>query len=220
MTRVGVLLSGCGVFDGSEIHEAVIVLLALDRAGAQIDCLAPNIDQTHVVNHLSGEVSGETRNVLVESARIARGHIRDLCEAKADELDALILPGGFGAAKNLCSFATEGKDAAVQPEVARILLEMIAASKPVGVACIAPAALALVLRDAGRGGSLTIGNDEETAKALEAMGVTHVPCPVDEVCVDEALGVVSTPAYMLAGRIREAAEGLEKMVAEVLRRAR
>ena len=113
MAKVGVLLSGCGVLDGAEIHEAVLVLLALDRAGARIDCVAPNVDQLHVIDHLSGEVTGETRNVLVESARIARGSVRDVASAKADQFDALILPGGFGAAKNLCDFATAGAAAKV-----------------------------------------------------------------------------------------------------------
>lgn len=220
MTRVGVLLSGCGVLDGAEIHEAVITLLALDRAGAEADCLAPDVKHLHVVNHLTGEPTAETRNVLVESARIARGAVRDIAEAQAHELDALILPGGFGAAKNLSTFAVDGRDAKVHPEVARLLQEMVAAKKPIGVACIAPAVMATVLRDAGQTGTLTIGDDAETAAALEAMGVTHSPCPVDDVRVDELLGIVSTPAYMLAGRISEAAAGLEKMVAEVLRRAR
>ena len=220
MTRVGVLLSGCGVFDGAEIHESVLTLLALDRAGARIDCMAPDVDQLHVIDHRSGEVTGEVRNVLTESARIARGEIRNLTEVSVDELDALILPGGFGAAKNLSSFATEGAEAEVQPDVARLLREMLAAKKPIGVACIAPAVLAAVLRDEGRKGSLTIGDDADTAAALEAMGVVHTPCSVAEAHVDADLGVVSTPAYMLAGRISEAAAGIERMVDEVLRRAR
>jgi enhancing lycopene biosynthesis protein 2 len=219
-TRVGVLLSGCGVFDGAEIHESVITLLALDRADAEAVCTAPNVDQMHVVDHKTGEPTGETRNVLVESARIARGRIRDLAEVGAGDLDALILPGGFGAAKNLCDFAVAGAGAKVHPEVRRILSEMLAARKPVGVVCIAPAVLAAVLRDADGGGRLTIGTDADTAAALEAMGVRHVPCAVRETCVDRERGVVSTPAYMLAGRIADAAAGIEKLVGEVLELAR
>lgn len=214
--KIGVLLSGCGVFDGAEIHESVITLLALDRAGAEIVCTAPNVDQMHVVDHRTGEPTDETRNVLVESARIARGEITDLAELSAGDLDGLIVPGGFGAAKNLCNFAVAGADAQVHPEVARILRQMLDAGKPVGVCCIAPAVMAAVLRDAGTTGDLTIGSDADTADALEAMGVNHVPCVVEETCVDRERGVVSTPAYMLAGRISEAAAGIEKLVAEVL----
>jgi enhancing lycopene biosynthesis protein 2 len=216
--RIGVLLSGCGVFDGSEIHESVIALLALDRAGAEAICMAPNVSQMHVIDHLTGEPTDETRNVLCESARIARGEIRDLAEVRSEELDGLILPGGFGAAKNLCDFALAGPEAKVHPEVARLLSGMLAAGKPIGAVCIAPAVLAAVLRDAGMGGDLTIGDDADTAAALEAMGVNHVPCTVQETCIDREHNVVSTPAYMLAGSISAAAEGIEKLVALVLDR--
>ena len=219
MVRVGVCLSGCGVFDGTEIHEAVITLLALDRAGAEVHCFAPDVDQMHVVNHLTGEVAeGERRNVLVESARIARGRIRSAAEVSADEFDAVILPGGFGAAKNLSDFAVKGAAAEAHPEVARILREMVAAGKPVGVVCIAPAVAAAVFRGTATRAQLTIGNDAETAATLEEMGVVHVACPVRDIHVDEANNLVSTPAYMLAGSIQEAAEGIEKLVAKVLER--
>ena len=217
--KVGVLLSGCGVFDGSEIHEAVSVLLALDRGGARAVCLAPNVAQMHVVNHVTGDTTEETRNVLVEAARIARGKITDLADAKAEDLDALILPGGFGAAKNLCDFAVSGAGAKVHPEVARLLGEMLDEEKPIGVVCIAPAVLATVLRDLERACDLTVGDDPDTAAALEEMGVNHVPCVVDEICVDRERNVVSTPAYMYDARISEVAAGIEKLVAEVLERA-
>jgi len=212
--RVGVLLSGCGVFDGAEIHESVIALLALDRAGAEAVCMAPNVQQMHVVDHLTGEPTEESRNVLVESARIARGVIRDLSAVQVDELDALLLPGGFGAAKNLCDFAVAGAEARPQADAGRLLAEMVAAGKPVGVMCIAPAVLACALRDSGL--ELTIGDDAETAAALEAMGVVHVSCPAQEVRVDAERPVLSTPAYMLAGCISEAATGIEKLVEELL----
>ena len=211
--KVGVILSGCGVYDGSEIHEAVITLLAIDRNGAQAVCMAPNIEQMHVVNHLTGEVAaGESRNVLVEAARIARGKIRDLATVKAADLDALILPGGFGAAKNLCDFAVKGGDCSVDPEVARLIREMVAAKKPVGAVCIAPAILSKVLGSDKLAHQLTIGTDAGTAAALTGMGSCHVDCPAREFVVDKANKLVSTPAYMLAGGIAEAADGIEKCV--------
>jgi len=212
--RVGVLLAGCGVFDGSEIHEAVLTLLALDRAGAEIVCTAPDIDQMHVVNHLTQEVANEKRNVLVESARIARGEIRDLAGVTAGDLDALIVPGGFGAAKNLSDFAVKGADATVNPEVARILREMIDARKPVGAICIAPATLTRALSDLAP--EVTIGSDVATASAIEAMGGRHCTCSVDAICVDEKHRIVTTPAYMLGPGIKDVAEGIEKLVKRIV----
>ncbi len=212
--RIGVLLSGCGVYDGAEIHEAVLTLLALDRAGATIVCTAPDVGQMHVVNHLTGEVTAETRNVLVESARIARGAIRDLKGLTAADLDGLIIPGGFGAAKNLSDFAVRGPEGGVNPEVARILEEMTAAGKPVGAICIAPAVLALALGK--RAPEVTIGSDAETAAAIERMGGRHRACTVDMIHVDPANRVVTTPAYMLGPGIKDVAVGIEKLVAEVM----
>lgn len=213
MKKVGVVLAGCGVYDGSEIHEAVITLLALDRAGVEAVCMAPDMEQLHVVNHLTGEVAGgERRNVLVESARIARGKIRNLKEVKASELDGVIFPGGFGAAKNLCDFAVKGAQCTVHPEVSRLVKEIVAAKKPLAAVCIAPALLARVLGTERPGHSLTIGTDPGTAGALQAMGATHVSCPVTEFVVDEKNKLISSPAYMLAGRISEAATGIEKTV--------
>jgi enhancing lycopene biosynthesis protein 2 len=217
MKRIGVMLSGCGVYDGAEIHESVITLLSIDKAGAEVVMMAPNTPQMHTMNHLSGEVASETRNILTESARIARGNIQDVKEVTADTLDALILPGGFGAAKNLCTFATEGPDCSINEDVQRLMLEMLNAGKPVGVACIAPAVMARALKDSGTQVKLTIGNDPDTAKALEAMGAKHVDCPVDDVVVDREFKVVSTPAYMLATRISEVESGLDKLVKEVIK---
>ena len=211
--RIGVILSGCGVYDGSEIHEAVITLLAIDRAGAEAVCMAPNIPQMHVINHLAGEpAAGETRNVLVESARIARGNIKDLATVKTDDFDALILPGGFGAAKNLCDFAVLGPDCSVNPEVARLVKQTFAAKKPIAAVCIAPAVLSKVLGSEKVAHKLTIGTDAGTASALNKMGTSHVDCPVRDFVVDRENKLVSSPAYMLAGRISEAAEGIEKTV--------
>jgi len=214
MPRIGVLLSGCGVFDGTEIHEAVLTLLALDRAGAEIRCMAPNVEQAHVIDHLTQRETGEKRNVLVESARIARGQVEDVKGVQASALDGLIMPGGYGAAKNLSDFAFKGKDASVHPEVRRLLRGMIDAGKPVGAICIAPAVLAKAVAD--RGPEVTIGNDAGTASAIEAMGGRHRTCTVDMIHVDAANRIVSTPAYMLGPSIRHVAEGIEKLVAKVL----
>ena len=214
MARIGVLLSGCGVFDGAEIHESVLTMLALDRAGAEIICMAPNVEQYHVINHLTQEETAEKRNVLVESARIARGEIKDLKEVKGADLDGLILPGGFGAAKNLSDFAFKGADSTVQPEVKRILAEMSAAKKPIGAICISPAPLAKALAD--KKPEVTIGNDQGTAEAIETMGGEHKTCTVDMIHVDAGNNVVSTPAYMLGPGIKEVAVGIEKLVNKVV----
>ena len=218
MKRIGVLLSGCGVYDGAEIHESVLTLLAIDKAGAQSVVLAPNVPQMQTIDHLSGQdISSESRNVLVESARIARGNIQDVKEADANTLDALILTGGFGAAKNLCTFATEGANCTINPEVQRLIIEMLEARKPVGVECIAPAVLARALKDSGKKVKLTIGNDRGTAQALETMGAVHVDCKVDDIVVDREHRVVSTPAYMLATHISQVETGIEKLVHEVIK---
>ena len=212
--KVGVLLAGCGVYDGAEVHEAVIALLALDRAGAQAVCMAPDAPQLHVVNHLTGEVTAEQRNVLVESARIARGQIVDVARVQAGDLDALVIPGGFGAAKNLCDFALKGPECTVHPEVARLLREVHAQGKPIGAICIAPALVARLL--GAERPRVTIGSDAATAAAIESMGATHVACPTDAVVVDRERRLVTTPAYMLAGWVAETATGIERLVAEVL----
>ncbi len=211
--RVCVILSGCGVFDGTEIHEAVIALLALDRAGATVTCAAPDRPQLHVIDHLRGAVDeGATRNVLVESARIARGQIRALSEISVDDHDAVFLPGGFGAAKNLTTFATEGAAGSADPELVRVLRAFRAAGKPIGAVCIAPAALVLALGE----GTVTIGSDADTAAAIEAAGGHHVSCPVTEAHVDAERRLVTAPAYMVDARISEVAQGIEKAVAATL----
>jgi len=216
--KIGVVLSGCGVFDGSEIHEAVLTLLAIDRAGAEAVCCAPNIPQAHVINHLTGEESkGETRNVLIESARIARGKVRDVAGVKAGEIDALIFPGGFGAAKNLCDYAFKGLGCSVNADVARLANAVHAAGKPIGAVCIAPVLAAKLF--GGESPQLTIGSDKNTAKDVEKLGAKHVVCPVTEFVVDKQKKLVSTPAYMLAQNIKEAAEGIEKLVRAVIEMA-
>lgn len=218
MAKIGVVLSGCGVYDGAEIHESVVTLLALDRQNVETVIMAPDVDQMHVVNHLTGQpVEGETRNVLVESARIARGNVIDIATVKAESLDALIFPGGFGGAKNLSDFAVNGANASVNKDVSRLVTAMLSAGKPVGFICITPAFAARIFQEAGISGiKLTIGSDEETAAAIVKMGAEHVNTSAREIVVDEKHKVVSTAAYMCAKSISEAAEGIEKLVAKVL----
>lgn len=217
MAKVAVVLSGSGVYDGSELHEAVLTLLHLDETGAEITCFAPDKEQMHVINHAKGEpVEGETRNVLVEAARIARGDIKPLSEAKADDFDALVLPGGYGAAKNLCTFAVEGADCKVDPDLEKLILFFHDQGKPVAPMCIAPAAVAKVFGSRGIKVRLTIGSDPETADAINAMGGEHVECPVDDVVVDETHKIVSTPAYMLGPSISDVNKGIRKLVNKVM----
>lgn len=213
MKKIGVVLSGCGVYDGSEIHEAVLTLLALSRQGAEAICFAPDKSQADVINHLTGEPMAETRNVLIEAARIARGAVQPLAQADASTLDALIVPGGFGAAKNLSTFASEGAECHVDPDLKRLAQAMHSAGKPLGFICIAPAMLPRIFDFPLR---LTIGTDIDTAEIVEDMGGEHVPCPVDDIVVDEDNKIVTTPAYMLAQSIAEAATGIDKLVDRVL----
>lgn len=214
--RIGVLLSGCGVMDGSEIHETVCVLLGIAHAGGEAICIAPDKPQMHVVDHRAGSPTGEGRNVLVESARISRGEIREIRKVDADQLDALILPGGYGAAKNLCDFATAGVDCEVDPEVERLLLSMHTAKKPIGALCIAPAILARVFGKAGVRIEVTIGNDADTAAKIVEMGAQHVQRRVEEVHVDSANRIVTTPAYMIGPGIAEVSRGIDACVREVI----
>ena len=213
MPKVGLGLSGCGVNDGSEIHEAVITMLELDKAGAEMVLMAPNIDQLHVINHATGEEMDDSRNVLIESARISRGNIEDIAGVTSDNLDALIFPGGFGVSKNLSDYAMSGMECSVNPDVLRLSREVHNDQKPIGVICIAPAIMAKILAGDTE---LTIGFDEQTAADIDAMGAKHVLCPVDEIVIDKEKKVVSTPAYMEAKSIKEAASGIEKLVAEIL----
>ncbi|OCW28010.1 isoprenoid biosynthesis glyoxalase ElbB [Pseudomonas sp. S3E12] len=211
--KIAVILSGCGVYDGAEIHESVITLLRLDQRGAQVQCFAPDIAQLHVINHLTGEEMPESRNVLVESARIARGKVKDIRDANADEFDALIVPGGFGAAKNLSNFAVEGAGCSVNPQVLELAEAFAEAGKPVGLICISPALAAKIY---GPGVTCTIGNDTDTAAALDKMGATHQECSVEDIVEDTARKLVSTPAYMLGKSISEVASGINKLVDRVL----
>ncbi|WP_443696633.1 isoprenoid biosynthesis glyoxalase ElbB [Pseudomonas sp.] len=211
--KIAVILSGCGVYDGAEIHESVITLLRLDQRGAQVQCFAPDIAQLHVINHLTGEEMPESRNVLVESARIARGEVKDIAEANAEDFDALIVPGGFGAAKNLSNFAIEGAGCSLNPQVLALAEAFVGAGKPLGLICISPALAAKIY---GPGVTCTIGNDTDTAAALDKMGAHHQECTVEDIVEDTARKLVSTPAYMLGKNISEVASGINKLVDRVL----
>lgn len=212
MAKVGVLLAGCGVYDGTEVNEAVISLLALDRAGVQVQAIAPNMKQMHVMDHLRGEEQEQERNVMVEAARITRGDVLDLAEVGVADFDALLIPGGFGVAKNLCDFAVKGADCSVNPAVEKLILGMVDAGKPVAALCIAPALMARVLGGAGKKVKLTIGNDADVSAAINAMGAEHVECAVDDCIVDQDFKVLSTPAFMAASCVSEAAAGIEKTI--------
>ena len=215
--KIGVVLSGCGVYDGAEIHESVITLLAIDRAGAQAVCMAPNVDQMHVVNHLTGEeVTGEKRNVLIEAARIARGNIKDISLIKADDIDGLIFPGGFGAAKNLCTMAVKGEDAEVHPEVSRLVKEFRSKQKPQAAICIAPAMYAKIFEGEPASPTLTIGDDKDWSQKIKNLGSKHQDCAVHDFVTDEENKIITSPAYMLGQSISEVAEGIEKTVKKLV----
>lgn len=217
MKKIGLVLSGCGVRDGSEIHEAVCALLAIDQAGAEAVCIAPDIELSEI-NHCTMEPTGAKRKVLVEAARIARGNIKNIVDIKAADLDALVFPGGFGAALNLCDFAQKGAAASVNPEVARLVKEVHAAKKPIGAICIAPALIATILgKDVHP--TLTIGTDAGTAAEIEKTGAKHQDCPATGFVVDTENKIVSTPAYMLAENISEVYEGIGKCVKAVIEMA-
>ncbi|MBL1375752.1 isoprenoid biosynthesis glyoxalase ElbB [Zobellella iuensis] len=213
MKKVAVILSGCGVYDGAEIHEAVLCLLHLARQGARYQCFAPDKPQHHVVNHLTGEAQAGSRNVLEEAARIARGQIKPISALKADDFDALLLPGGFGAAKNLCDFAFKGADARVDAGVLAACKAFAAARKPAGYCCIAPVLIPHAYPAGVKG---TIGTDPGVAGAFAAMGGEHIGCAVTDVVEDEHYKVISTPAYMLAENIAEADTGIGKLVKRLL----
>ncbi len=212
--NIAVLLSGCGVFDGAEIYESVITLLELDKAGATAICMAPDIPQLKVVNHLTNSQMDEKRNVLVEAARLARGKILNIKNVNVNDYDALILPGGFGAALNNCNFAIEGANGKVDPQVAKLVNSFFTAGKPIGAMCIAPALLALALK--GEAVKLTIGSDQGVAGIIQTLGHQHINCQSSEIAVDEKFKIVTTPAYMTATSISEAAAGITKLVKKVI----
>ena len=212
MPKIAVVLSGCGVYDGAEIHEATLTLYAIARNGASYEIFAPDMDQHHVINHINGEEMNESRNVLVESARIARGDIKALSEFSGKDFDAMIFPGGFGAAKNLSTFAFEGPDCSVNADVEKAIRDMISLGKPIGALCISPVIFAKMLGEV----KVTIGQDKGTAEAVEKMGATHVSSSHGEIVIDQGYKLVTTPCYMLDANIAQIGEGAENVVKAVL----
>jgi enhancing lycopene biosynthesis protein 2 len=211
--KFAVVLSGCGVYDGAEIHEATMTMLSILEEGGVYQCFAPDIPQYHVINHLTGEEMDESRNVLVESARIARGDIKPLSEFKASDYDALIFPGGYGAAKNLSTVAFDGANATVNPEVEEAIKQMLAVHKPIGALCISPAVVARVIQ----GVEVTIGNDPGTAEAIEKMGSKHVVSTHGQVVHDHKYNVFTTPCYMLDATILDIKEDAGLVVKEMMK---
>ncbi len=213
MKKFAIVLAGCGVFDGAEIHEATLTMLAIKEQGAEYEVFAPDIPQHHVINHITGKEMKESRNVLIESARIARGVIKNLTEFYASDFDALIFPGGFGAAKNLSTVAFKGADAEVNPEVEKAVKSMLTAKKPIGALCISPAFITKIIGDV----KVTIGQDEATAQTIEAMGGTHVFTDHGDVVVDDEKLVFTTPCYMLEADITDIWEGAYNIVEAMLK---
>lgn len=206
--KAAVVISGCGVFDGAEIHETVMTLYALDKNGCSYQLFAPNVMQHHVINHITGEVMQESRNVLTEAARIARGKIRALTEYKASDFDALIFPGGFGVAKNLCTYAFDGPECSVDRVVEEAILTTHRARKPIGALCISPVLIARVLGDV----TVTIGNDPATAAHITSLGAKHEPKTHGDVAADRKNLIVTAPCYMLESTLPDIARDAEEVV--------
>jgi len=211
--KFAVVLSGSGVYDGAEIHEATLTMLAIMKQGGTYQCFAPDVNQHHVINHLTGDEMNESRNVLIESARIARGDIKTLSEFDGQDFDALIFPGGFGAAKNLSTVAFKGPEAKVNPEVEKAVKQMLDLGKPIGALCIAPAFIAKIIGD---NVEVTIGSDEGTAGAINVMGGKHVVTTHGEVIVDKSHNVFTTPCYMLDATILDIEQGAMNVVKEMM----
>lgn len=211
MKKIAVILSGCGVYDGSEIHETTLSLYFLSKNEVEYDCFAPDKDQHHVINHIDGSEQKEIRNVLVESARIARGSIKSLSEFDINHYDAILFPGGFGAAKNLSDYAFKGDDFSVDKEIENLIKSVHKAKKPIGALCISPVLIAKVL-----GARVTIGTDKITAASVEKIGGIHINKVYHEVCIDEKNKIISTPCYMLAENIYQVGVGIEAAIAALL----
>jgi len=212
MKKIAVILSGCGVFDGAEIHESTITLLCIAKAGAEYQCFAPNINQHHVINHITGEEIPQERNVLIESARIARGNIKNLINLEISAFDALILPGGFGVAKNLSNFALVENEMEVIPELSEIIKAFWKAKKPIGAICISPVIIAKTIKKS----KLTIGTDEATINAITKMGSEHIKTNHGEIVVDEENKIVTTPCYMLDASIIQIEKGISKLTSKII----
>lgn len=213
MKKFAVILCGCGSMDGSEIHEAVMTLLAIDKAGCSYIVFAPNENQFHVINHVAKRPENEQRNMMVEAARIARGDIHDISTYNVADFDALILPGGYGAAKNLMNYAFEGQKCSVRPDIEKIILDTYHAKKPIGALCIAPVLLAKVLKNI----TITVGSDEGTIQDVESFGATHQVTSQTEVCSDIPNLIFSTPCYMVPATIKDIAASAENLIHEIVK---
>lgn len=213
INKFAVILAGCGRMDGSEVHESTLTLWAIHKNGADYQCFAPDSRQHHVINHLNDKEMAEERNMLIEAARIARGNVLPLSRYRQENFSGLIFPGGFGAAKNLFSYALDGVDCSVNEEVSRAITTTHAAEKPIGALCIAPVLIARVIADA----KVTIGNNAGTAADIEAMGAKHIITGHGETAVDEKNKIVTTPCYMLESRVDQVGEGIDRLVMEMLR---
>ncbi|MBR1945891.1 MAG: isoprenoid biosynthesis glyoxalase ElbB [Alphaproteobacteria bacterium] len=210
--KIAVVLSGCGVMDGSEIHEAVTAMLAIEQQGGVYHCFAPEGEQRVVMNHATKQPSNEIRRMPAEAARIARGDISSLKSFNVSNYDAVLFPGGMGAVLNLCDFANQGKDCAVHPDVERVVKEMHAAGKPIVALCIAPVLITRILGDI----TVTIGNDPETCFAIKAMGGTPEICSSAQVCIDRKNKIITTPCYMLDKSLKEVAQSTSNAVRDLM----
>lgn len=218
--KIGVLLSGSGVYDGTEIQEAVFSLLAIAEKGGEAFCMAPNVNQHHVVNHMTGEEMAENRNVLIESARIARGAVTDLAEVSANDIDALVIPGGFGTAKNHTKWAFNGPDGEINSEVQRIIRETVDAKKPLVGLCMGPTTIAKALEGSGKTASLTVGTTKEDSPyeidaisaGMEKIGAVAEMKSVSEITVDEDLNIITAPCYMMEASIVEVNRNIQMAI--------
>ncbi|TLX74954.1 isoprenoid biosynthesis glyoxalase ElbB [Labilibacter sediminis] len=213
MKQIAIILSGCGVFDGAEIHEATLTMLSIAKNEASYTCFAPDIRQHHVINHITGEEINQERNVLVESARIARGNIKNINELDVNKFDALVMPGGFGVAKNLCDFAFKGSDCDVIPELKKVVTDFWKTKKPIGALCISPALIAKVLPEP----IVTIGNDANTILEIEKLNAKHEITSHGEITVDHKNKLITTPCYMLDANISQIEQGVDNLVKELLK---
>ena len=218
--NIGVIFSGSGVYDGTEIQEGVFTLLSIKKAGAEAVCFAPDVDQHHVINHITGEEMQETRNVLVESARIARGDIQSLDAFDASQLDALILPGGFGAAKNLTKWAFSGPEGEINEQVKAAIVSMVKMNKPVAGLCMGPTVIAKALEGSGLSATLTVGSTEAPSpyeidaisQGMEKTGATAVMKTIEEIAVDKKNKIVTAPCYMMEADILQIRTNVQKAV--------
>jgi enhancing lycopene biosynthesis protein 2 len=223
--KIGVLLSGCGVYDGAEIHESVLTLLAIEEAGAKAVCLSVNKNQHHVVNHLTGEEMLENRNMIIESARIARGAVHDISTYDISQVDALVIPGGFGSAKNFSTWAFDGPTGTILPEIKHLIQKFISNKKPIAALCVSPVVLALAMGDSELHPTMTLGSDQEKSPydiqafsaGMERKGVQTEMKTIREISVDETLNIVSAPCYMMEASVLEIRTNISQAIQALIK---